>query len=73
MMVTANMTERNLNLVAPLDHKSTAMHIKDTAANMQAASCAVSDLIGKSHHDCATLASAVLGRGRSITVNLQKA
>ena len=47
MMVKANMTERNLNLVAPLDHKSTAMRTMDTAATLQAESGAVSDLIGE--------------------------
>ena len=46
MMVKASMTERNLNLVAPLDHKSTAMRTTDTAATLQAESSAVSDLIG---------------------------
>ncbi len=42
------MTVRNVNLVLPLAHKATAMHIKDTAENNQASSCAITSLIGNS-------------------------
>lgn len=45
-MVKAAMTVRKFNLVLPLAHKATAMHIKDTAESHQAASCAVTSLIG---------------------------
>ena len=49
MMVKANMPVRqNVNLVAPLAHKATAMHTTDTAAPAQARSGAVSPLIGAS-------------------------
>jgi hypothetical protein len=46
MMVKANMTERNLNLVSPLAQKATAIRITDTSASLRVASGAVSDLIG---------------------------
>jgi RNA-directed DNA polymerase len=46
MTVTALMPERNLNLVAPLPHKGTAMRTADTAATVQARSGAVGGLIG---------------------------
>lgn len=42
------MTVRKFNLVLPLAHKATAMHIKDTADSHQAASCAVTSLISNS-------------------------
>lgn len=47
-MVKAAMTVRKFNLVLPLAHKATAMHIKDTADSHQAASCAVTSLISNS-------------------------
>ena len=46
MTVTTPMPVRNLNLVAPLAHKATAMHTTETAAHVQARSGAVSPLIG---------------------------
>jgi RNA-directed DNA polymerase len=46
MMVKASLPVRHLDLVAPLAHKATAMHTTDTAAAAQAASGAVSTLIG---------------------------
>jgi RNA-directed DNA polymerase len=48
MTATAPMPVRNLNLVAPLPHEGTAMHIADTAASRQARSGAVSPLVGAS-------------------------
>jgi RNA-directed DNA polymerase len=49
MMVKANMTVRHFNLVLPLASKATDMHAKDTAeSNTQAASCAISPMIGSS-------------------------
>ena len=48
MTVKALMPARTLNLVAPLDHKSTAMRTTDTAAPVQARSGAVASLIGTS-------------------------
>ena len=41
------MSVPNLNLVAPLPHKGTAMHTTDTAARVQARSGAVSPVIGQ--------------------------
>ena len=41
MTVTTLMPVRNLNLVAPLPHKGTDMHITDTAAPAQDASAAL--------------------------------
>jgi retron-type reverse transcriptase len=46
MTVTALTPARILNLVAPLPHKGTAMHVTDTAAPAQVWSGAVSPLIG---------------------------
>ncbi len=46
MTVKIIMPVRKLNLVAPLPHKGTAMHITDTAAPALARSGAVSQLIG---------------------------
>ena len=46
MTVKAIIPVRTLNLVAPLPHKGTAMHITDTAAPALARSGAVSQLIG---------------------------
>jgi retron-type reverse transcriptase len=51
MTVKALMPVRKLNLVAPLDHESTDMHITDTAASARAASGAASILIGASLRD----------------------
>ena len=48
MTVKVIMPVRTLNLVAPLPHKGTAMHITDTAALAQDWSGAVSPLIGAS-------------------------
>jgi RNA-directed DNA polymerase len=48
MEVKAAMTERLINLVLPLDHKSTAMHTTDTSDSNHVRSGAVSSLIGKS-------------------------
>ena len=48
MTVKALMPVRKLNLVAPLPHNGTAMHITDTAAPAQAWSGAVTPLIGAS-------------------------
>jgi len=45
-MVKIIMPVRKLNLVAPLPHKGTAMHITDTAAPALARSGAVTQLIG---------------------------
>jgi RNA-directed DNA polymerase len=52
MTVKALMPVRNLNLVAPLAHKATDMHIADTAANAQARSGAVASLIGQGLRHC---------------------
>ena len=46
MMVKANMTVRNFNLVLPLAQKATAMRIMETAGSNQNASSAVTSLIG---------------------------
>ena len=46
MTATAPMPVRNLNLVAPLPHKGTAMRTTETAAPVQARSGAVSLLVG---------------------------
>jgi hypothetical protein len=46
MTVKALMPVRTLNLVAPLPHKGTAMHITDTAASALVRSGAVTQLIG---------------------------
>jgi len=48
MTVKALMPVRTLNLVAPLSHKGTAMHITDTAASALVRSGAVTQLIGPS-------------------------
>jgi retron-type reverse transcriptase len=48
MTVKALMSVRNLNLVAPLVHQTTDMHITDTAAIARAASGAALPLIGDS-------------------------
>jgi len=46
-MVTANMTERNFNLVLPLAQKATAMREIDTTDSSQVRSGAVSKMIGE--------------------------
>ncbi len=46
-MVMATMTVHYFNLVVPLAHKATAMRIRGTAGNCQAAPRAVSVLIGE--------------------------
>jgi len=48
MTVKALMSARHVNLVAPLLHESTDMHITDTATTARAWSGAASDLIGES-------------------------
>lgn len=48
MMFKDSLPVRNLNLVAPLPHKGTAMRITDTAAFAQAASGAIFPMIGES-------------------------
>ena len=48
MMVKANMTERNFNLVLPLAQKATAMRTIDTSGRSQERSSAVSSMIGES-------------------------
>jgi RNA-directed DNA polymerase len=48
MTVKALMPVRNVNLVAPLPHEGTDMHVTDTAANALARSGAAFDLIGES-------------------------
>ena len=45
--VTAVMSVRFSNLVTPLSHEDTAMHIKDTSGSNRVRSCAVSQLIGE--------------------------
>jgi len=52
MTVKALMPVHNLNLVAPLAHKVTDMHVTDTAANVQARSGAVASLIGQGLRQC---------------------
>ena len=47
MTVKALIPARNLNLVAPLVHKATDMHITDTAATVRDRSGATSSLIGQ--------------------------
>jgi hypothetical protein len=51
MTVKALMPVRQVNLVAPLAHKATAMHTTDTAAPARAASGAASVLIGQGLRD----------------------
>ncbi len=75
MTVKAFTPVPNLNLVAPLPHKGTAMHVADTADHGQARSGAVSQVIGQASHphtDTAKVAKALLKRDHCVKSDLSK-